>query len=1307
MSKFVHLHVHSQYSILDGQASIQRLVDKAMADGQPGIAVTDHGDMFGIKEFYNYVKKQNGKKHDKIKTLKKLSAGLEKLLAEGSDPAARLRLLKEEFAALEGRKNDSPEDAEACAAARARVEEVESMQKEFGFDPAAAQEKIAGLEAVPDFKPIIGCEVYVARRRLQDKEGKQDQSGYHLILLAKNLKGYHNLIKIVSKAWTDGFYMRPRTDRAEIEKYHEGLICCSACLAGEVPRAITAGDLEKAEESIRWHKRVFGDDYYLELQLHKATVERANHEAYPMQLEVNRHLRELSAKYGVRMVCTNDVHFVDEENAEAHDRLICLSTGKDLDDPKRMLYSKQEWLKTTAEMASIFGESDPEAMATTVDICNQIEFYSIDHAPIMPNFEIPKEFGTEEEYRARITEQELYDEFTRDEHGNVVMSEEEGRKKIEKLGGYDKLYRIKFEADYLAKLTMEGAHRRYGEHLTEEQQERLKFELHIMKTMGFPGYFLIVQDFIRAAREELDVSVGPGRGSAAGSAVAYCLGITQIDPIAYDLLFERFLNPDRISLPDIDVDFDDDGRGRVLNWVTQKYGKEKVAHIITYGTMATKLSIKDVARVQKLALSESDRLCKLVPDKTPEGKPVKSLGQAIELVPELKAAEQSDNPVLRDTIRYAKMLEGNVRNTGVHACGTIICRDDITDWVPVSTADDKETGEKMLVTQYEGSVIEDTGLIKMDFLGLKTLSIIKDAVENIRQTKGVKIDIDDFSIINDPATYKLYSEGRTVGTFQFESAGMQKYLRELQPSTFEDLIAMNALYRPGPMDYIPDFIARKHGRSPIVYDIPVMEKYLKDTYGVTVYQEQVMLLSRLLANFTRGESDTLRKAMGKKLKDKLDALKPKFIRGGQKNGHDPKVLEKIWGDWEKFASYAFNKSHATCYSWVAYQTAYLKANYPSEYMAAVLSRNLTNVEQLTVYMNECKRMGIRVLGSDVNESRKTFSANAAGDVRFGLAAIKGVGEAAAESIIEEREKHGRYKDIYDLMERLNFSVVNRKCLENMAYAGAFDSITEFHRGKFFGTDSRDSSGVTFLEQLMRYGQRYQAERDNAQQSLFGGDGHVDIQRPVLPTCTDWTQLETLGKEREMMGLYLSAHPLDEYKVLIDHMCKTQVTELEHPEALKGQEVAVAGMVVGVQNLITRTGKPFGKFKLEDYNGTYEFALFGKDYETFRKFMFTDYFLFIRCKVQPKPYNDKELEVKIVSIMQLSELRDSIKEVTEAFIHDLTERVRESKGDTLLRVNVFDRNTQVVLNLYSRSHRVTLSQSLVDYLEDNQIRYSMA
>ena len=739
-----------------------------------------------------------------------------------------------------------------------------------------------------------------------------------------------------------------------------------------------------------------------------------------------------------------------------------------------------------------------------------------------------------------------------------------------------------------------------------------------------------------------------------------------------------------------------------------------MAHIITYGTMATKLAIKDVARVQKLMLSESDRLCKLVPDKIPDKK--LNLQNAIDYVPELKAAEQSDNPILRDTIRYAKMLEGNVRNTGVHACGTIICRDDITDWVPVSTADDKETGEKMLVTQYEGSVIEDTGLIKMDFLGLKTLSIIKDAVENIRLTKGVKIDIDDFTIINDPATYRLYGEGRTVGTFQFESAGMQKYLRELQPSTFEDLIAMNALYRPGPMDYIPDFIARKHGRSPIEYDIPVMEKYLKDTYGITVYQEQVMLLSRLLANFTRGESDTLRKAMGKKLKDKLDHLKPKFIEGGRKNGHDPKVLEKIWGDWEKFASYAFNKSHATCYSWVAYQTAYLKANYPSEYMAAVLSRNLTNIEQLTLYMNECKRMGISVMGPDINESMRTFSSNAAGDVRFGLAAVKGVGTAAVESIIAERKANGPFKDIYDFVERVNYSLVNRKCLENLAYAGAFDSISDFARCKYFGVDLRDSSGITFIEQLMRYGQRFQTEQNNAQQSLFGGGEHVDIQRPVLPACADWSQLEKLTKEREMVGLYLSAHPLDDYKIIIDHMCKTQLSELENLDALKGQEIAVAGMVVGVQNLMTKTGKPWGKFKLEDYNGGHEFALFGKDYENFRKYLFPDYFLFVRGRVQAKPYNDKELEFKIISMVQLQEMRDTIKEmivqlpieeVTEAFIHDLTERVRESKGDTLLRLNVYDRGAQVSLRLFSKSHKVSLSQSLVGYLDDNSIHYSIA
>ncbi len=1326
MLDFVHLHVHSQYSLLDGQASIQRLVDKAMQDGQPGIALTDHGNMFGVKEFYNYVSKQNGKKHDKIKGLKKLLGKMEGVLRDHPDTEAYIASLKQELEPLKPKiKKDEalPEEAEYYNRLKGALEDAEAMRDDFHFSPEEAQAKIDKLEAVPDFKPIIGCEVYVARRamHLKEKGVREDQGGYHLILLAKNLKGYHNLVKLVSRAWTEGFYMRPRTDRAELERYHEGLICCSACLGGEVPKRITQEQLAEAEEAVQWYKNLFGEDYYLELQLHKATVERANHEAYPLQQRVNEQLIAFAQKYNIKLICTNDVHFVDEENAEAHDRLICLSTGKDLDDPSRMLYTKQEWMKSRAEMEALFGHL-PETMTNTVEICRQVEHYSIDNAPIMPNFDIPTEFGTEEEYRQRFTEQDLFDEFTRDENGQVVMEEGAARKKIEKLGGYEKLYRIKLEADYLKKLTYEGARKRYGEQLTEEQQERLNFELHIMKTMGFPGYFLIVQDFIRAAREELNVSVGPGRGSAAGSAVAYCLGITQIDPIAYDLLFERFLNPDRISLPDIDVDFDDDGRGRVLNWVTQKYGKEKVAHIITYGTMATKMAIKDVARVQKLPLAESDRLCKLVPDKIPDKK--LNLPNAIAYVPELKAAADSTEPILHDTMRYAQMLEGNVRGTGVHACGTIICRDDITDWVPVSTADDKETGEKMLVTQYEGSVIEDTGLIKMDFLGLKTLSILKDAVENIRNTRHIEVDVDDFSIITDKPTYKLFCEGRTVGTFQFESAGMQKYLRELQPSTFEDLIAMNALYRPGPMDYIPDFIARKHSRSPIVYDIPIMEKYLKDTYGITVYQEQVMLLSRLLGSFTRGESDTLRKAMGKKIKSKLDELRPEFLKRGQKNGHDPKVLKKIWADWEKFASYAFNKSHATCYSWVAFQTAYLKANYPPEYMAAVLSRNLQNVEQLTIYMNECKRMGIPVLGPDINESMRQFSANERGEIRFGMAGVKGVGEAAVESIINER-KRGPYTDIYNFIERVNFSVVNRKCLESLALAGAFDSIAEGHRCKFFTPVSGDASAQTFIEQLISYGQRFQHEKSNAQQSLFGGGGSVDIRKPALPVCEEWSQLETLNRERDMIGLYLSAHPLDAYSVIIRHMCRVQLSDLDHLDELKHREIGVAGMVVDVQHMMTRNNKPWGRFKLEDYNGTHEFTLFGKEYENFRNFLFKDYFLFVRGRVQPRMRWDKEtgkqvagdeMEFKITAITQLSEMMENIRSLTvqvpldvvdSPFVEALQQRLKRSKGKATLHLTVFDPATGVRVGFLSRTFRVEVEQELLSFLDTYNLHYTIA
>lgn len=1255
MHDFVHLHVHSQYSILDGQASIQRLVDKAMADGMKGMALTDHGNMFGVKEFYNYVNKKNGKVKDEIKGLKK------------------------RIAALESGKETADNPAEEVAACKAKVTELEGKL----------------------FKPIIGCEMYVARRRLFDKEGKPDQSGYHLVVLAKNNKGYHNLIKLVSKAWTEGYYMRPRTDRVELEKYHEGLIVCTACLGGEVPRKIRAGQFAEAEETVQWYKRVFGDDYYLELQLHKATVPRANHEAYPLQLEVNKHLKEYSKKYGVKLVCTNDVHFVDEENAEAHDRLICLSTGKDLDDPNRMMYSKQEWFKTKAEMNAIFADV-PEAMENTVSICDQVEFYSIDHAPIMPTFAIPEDFGTEEEYRRKYTEEDLFNEFTRNEHGEVVMSEDDARAKIEKLGGYDKLYRIKLEADYLTKLTFDGARKRYGDPLSDEVRERLLFELHIMKTMGFPGYFLIVQDFIAAAREKLGVSVGPGRGSAAGSAVAYCLGITKIDPIQYDLLFERFLNPDRISLPDIDVDFDDDGRGDVLRWVTEKYGQEKVAHIITYGTMATKLAIKDVARVQKLPLATSNYLCKLVPDKIPDKKV--NLANAIEYVPELQEAEASTDPVLRDTIKYARMLEGNVRNTGVHACGTIICRDDITDWVPVSTADDKDTGEKILVTQYEGSVIEDTGLIKMDFLGLKTLSIIKEAIENIRLSLGLEIDIDSIDI-NDAATYKLYSEGRTIGTFQFESPGMQKYLRELQPSTFEDLIAMNALYRPGPMDYIPDFIDRKHGRKPIEYDIPVMEKYLKDTYGITVYQEQVMLLSRLLADFTRGESDALRKAMGKKLRDKLDHMKPKFIEGGKKNGHDPKILEKIWGDWEKFASYAFNKSHATCYSWVAYQTAYLKAHYPPQYMAANLSRNISRIDEITKLMDECKVMGVQVLGPDVNESIMKFSVNRRGDIRFGLGAVKGVGENAVQAIIDERTKNGPFTSIFDFVQRVNLLACNRKNVENLALAGGFDSLPGVKREMFFAANTK---GETFTELLIRYGAKYQVDKAAAINSLFGGENQVEIAKPEIPPFEPWNSLDRLNRERELVGIYLSAHPLDDYAIILENVCNTHMSDLADKSALVNRELTMGGIVTNVREGRTRNDKPFGIVKLEDYSGSGEIPFFGNDWLTWCNYLREGYFLYIRAKCLPRQWNPNELDLKIGSIELLPDVKENLidkitittplSSLDKELITDISTLVQKNPGNAELHFRVVDRDSKMHVTMKANKVKISVKRDLITYIK---------
>ena len=1233
MEDFIHLHVHTYYSILDGQSKIKNLVDKAIKDGMRGLAITDHGDMFGIKEFHDIV---NG---------------------------------------------------------------VNKDRKKEGLEP---------------FKPIFGCEMYVSRNGSKSlRRGKEDQSGYHLIVLAKNYQGYKNLIKLVSNSWVDGYYMRPRTDREDLEKYHEGLIVCSACIAGEVPKKILDGNMAGAREAIEWYHRVFGDDYYLELQRHevKDPTIRANRETFPLQQQANRVLIELAREYGIKLVCTNDVHFVDKENAEAHDHLLCLSTGKDLDDPTRMLYSKQEWFKTKAEMNEIFSDV-PEALSNTLEILDKVEIYSLDHDPIMPFFPIPESFGTEEEWRQKFTEEDLYKEFTSDENGENPLSPEEGEKKIKKLGGYDKLYRIKFEADYLAKLAYEGAYRRYGEPLPQDVEDRIRFELHIMKTMGFPGYFLIVQDFINSARDELDVMVGPGRGSAAGSVVAYCLGITKIDPLKYDLLFERFLNPDRISLPDIDTDFDDDGRGKVLKWVEDKYGHENCAHIITYASMATKNSIKDVARVEKVPLAISNALCKAIPDRLPDvdGKtPKMNLANAIKAVPELREAEASPDPALANTIKYAKMLEGTVRGTGIHACGFIICRDPISDWVPVSTADDPDFKDtKTNCTQYDGHVIESTGLIKMDFLGLKTLSELKEACANIKQTLGIDVDLDTIPI-DDPKTYELYQQGRTVGTFQFESAGMQKYLRELKPTVFEDLIAMNALYRPGPMSYIPQFIRRKHGEEPITYDIPIMEKYLKDTYGITVYQEQVMLLSRLLADFTRGESDALRKAMGKKKKDIVDAMKPKFIEGGKKNGHDPKVLEKIWADWEAFASYAFNKSHAACYSWVAYQTAYMKANYPAEFMAAIMSRRRDQITEITKLMDECKSMDIATLGPDVNESYQKFGVNQKGEIRFGLAAIKGLGDSAAQAIIDEREKNGPYKDIYDFAQRVPFSSVNRKAYESLALSGGFDSFG-IRREAFFAENSK---GEAFLDTLVRYGQTYQVEKQQAVNSLFGGFDDVEIATPPVPkTDVRWSDIERLNKERDLVGIYLSAHPLDEFRIILDNLCNARCEELADRGAalIDREDITLGGIVTSVQTRTGKDNKPWGLVTLEDYNGSGELALFGDDWFELNGKFFVGAAVYITGKMRSRFFNSNQKELKVINVELLQSVKEkaidhiTITVVTDQIdnkvVEELDEIIAEHPGNTQLYFQLRDSLGKNHVLLHSKSKKVDVKHQLIDFIDAN-------
>ena len=1257
MIPFVHLHVHSYYSILDGQASIKGLVDKARANGMRGMALTDHGNMFGIKEFFDYTNKVNGEAKGKIK-------GLKQQLKEAQNV-------------------DTPDQGQ-----------IESLKQQL-------DEARRSL-----FIPIFGCEVYVAEKTLNDHVDRRD-TGRHLILLAKNEKGYHNLLKIVSKAWTDGFYSHPRTDHDELKKYHEGIICSSACLGGEIPQYIMNGQIEKAKEAARWFKDVFGDDYYLELQRHKATVAKANHETYPRQQEVNKVLIEMSKELGIKLICTNDSHFINEDDAEAHDHLLCLATGKDLDDPKRMLYSKQEWFKTQEEMNEVFADV-PEALANTQEIVDKIEFYNIEHDPIMPFFPIPESFGKEEEWRKKFSEEDLYKEFCSDENGENLMSPQDAQKRIDHLGGYDKIYRIKFEADDLSYLAYEGEKKQYGDPVPDDVKDRINFELHVMKTMGFPGYFLIVQDFINSARDKLGVMVGPGRGSAAGSVVAYCLGITKIDPLKYDLLFERFLNPDRISLPDIDTDFDDEGRGRVLQWVMDKYGHENCAHIITYSTMATKNSIKDVARVEKVPLDTVNALCKAIPDKFNDGAKM-NLSNAIERVKELQDAANSTDTHLRNTIKYAKKLEGTVRGTGIHACGFIICRDRIDDHVPVSTADDPDfKGVKVPVTQYDGHVIESTGLIKMDFLGLSTLSELKEAVKNVKETTGKEIDLDNIPI-DDPLTYKLFQEGRTVGTFQFESAGMQKYLRELHPEVFGDLIAMNALYRPGPIENIPHFIARKLGKEPITYPIPEMEKYLKDTYGITVYQEQVMLLSRLLAGFTRGQSDTLRKAMGKKKIEQMNKLEVLFYKGGEARGHDHDTLNKIWEEWKKFASYAFNKSHAACYSWVAFQTAYLKAHYPAEYMAALLTRRSSDIKEVTKLMDECKNCKVATLGPDVNESFAQFGVNQKGQIRFGLAAIKGLGVKAAESIIKERKQNGPYKDIFDFAQRTDYSSVNRKAFESLAYSGGFDSFG-IPRESFFATDAND---VAFLDTLVRYGQKYQNDKSLNQNSLFGDSNAVEIATPEIPKAEPWSDIERLNKEKEMVGIYLSAHPLDKYYMEIQFGCNTSLNELDDKKLMLNEDITFGGIVTDYVEKPTRNGRMYGRITLEDYSGKYELMLFGRNFVDFRKFGIPSEAIMVRGVYNKSPYNDRiNFDIKDIKLMNdvkgklVNRIRIAVDDDQLSSLSQLKSCMNDSttnRCDVYFRIH--DKAIDRVVDLKSR-FKMPLNKDVIDTLNDMEINYEV-
>ncbi|MCQ2383911.1 MAG: DNA polymerase III subunit alpha [Paludibacteraceae bacterium] len=1328
---FTHLHVHSHFSILDGMSKIQDLIDKCIKNKMYAMALTDHGNMFGIKELLDKTSATNKKFKEKRKDLTAQISAIE----DGSLE----KKIKERIEGLENQLKEADSKTK-----KSLEEEIQQLKEQLeriadGFLKNKLQKD---LDAVPkDFKAIVGVEAYCARRSLYDKDkelkflkkesGKEtlvDIGGYHLILLAKDKVGYKNLCKLVSISWIDGIYRNPRIDKKILEEYHEGLICCSACLGGEIPQLIMQGEFEKAEESIMWFKSIFGDDYYLELQRHQPTDPDADQEVFPRQQYVNKKIIELARKTNTKLIATNDVHFVEESHAKAHDRLICLSTGHNVSDTNRLRYTRQEWLKTPEEMAEVFSDI-PEALENTQEIADKCTPFSIDSPPIMPKFDIPVEFGTEEEYRKKFTEKDLFDEFTQNEKHEVVMSEADAKAKIEKLGGYDKLYRIKLEADYLAKVAWEGAHERYGEVLNDKQKEQIEFELYIMKTMGFPGYFLIVQDFIQAARN-MGVSVGPGRGSAAGSVVAYCLKITNVDPMKYDLLFERFLNPDRISLPDIDVDFDDDGRELVLDWVSQKYGMTHVAHIITYGTMATKSSIKDVGRVQEVPLATVNQLVKFIPDKFSDnikdenGKtPKVKIKNCLKYIPELQQAAEGADKNVSSMLLYAQQLEDTNRQLGIHACGVIIGADDLTKFAPLATVTDKKSNKQVMVTQYDGHVVESVGLIKMDFLGLSTLSIIKEAIRNVKKARGIDIDIDAIPI-DDPEVYKLYARGETVGIFQFESAGMQKYLRELQPTMFGDLIAMNALYRPGPMDYIPDFIARKADPSKITYDIPIMEKYLKDTYGITVYQEQVMLLSRLLAGFTRGQSDALRKAMGKKLKKVLDELKPKFINGGIANGHDPQILEKIWADWEKFASYAFNKSHATCYAWVSYQTAYLKTHYPAEYMAGLLTRSKDTPADVSKFMDECKRMRLNIKGPDINESHLNFAVNANGEIRFGLGAIKGVGEGAVDAIVRERENNGPYTSVYNFMERISLRDCNKKTIESLTQAGAFDSLESLTREQILGMSE---AGHTMLDELIIYGNKVQQSKaQSAGSTLFGDElDEIEIGKPQALPVGEFSLIDRLNKEKDLIGIYLSSHPLDKYRMIIKFGCNASTKDLDFALNHKQNKAfVIGGMVSKVKEGFTKTNNPYGILTLEDYSGTCEVPFFGRDYSQYSGFLKEGTFILLRGIVQrrennfskfnkqpaPTTQQEERWEVKINNIDHLEEVNLSsllnkvavtihLDKLDEMVCKDLISMIKSHPGKTPLYVKVHD-NEEIGgdIQLYSRGVSVGIDQSFMDDFE---------